>query len=133
MAKGLNRFPKSTRLHLRKEINDLFTSGKTIHAAPLRAVYKFFPPPGSPVQVVMAVPKRNLKHAVDRNRVKRQLREAFRLNNHLLTDHLLKTEKRVQLMILYNGKASPDYAIIETKIILILQRLLKLTDELDPL
>lgn len=128
MAKGLNRFPKSSRLHLRKEINELFTSGKSIQAAPLRAVYKIIPEPGVPIRLAIAVPKRSVKLAVNRNRIKRQLREAFRLNCHAISEHLTQKGIRVQLIVVYNGKISPDYAIMESKIILILQRLLKITE-----
>ena len=60
-------------------IEELFTSGqsKSLTAFPLRAVYLL--KPGSPgIQLLISVPKRKLKHAVDRNRVKRQIREAYR-------------------------------------------------------
>lgn len=128
MAKGLNRFPKSSRLHLRKEINELFTSGKSIQAAPLRAVYKILPESGVPIRLAIAVPKRSVKLAVNRNRIKRQLREAFRLNCHAISEHLTQKGIRVQVIVVYNGKIYPDYAILESKIILILQRLLKITE-----
>ena len=60
----------------------LFGSGSTSMAAfPLRAVFKAVPrqtPADVPVQVLISVPKKRFKHAVDRNRVKRQVREAYR-------------------------------------------------------
>ena len=62
-----------------KLTEELFTSGqsKSLTAFPLRAV--FLLRPGIPaIQVLISVPKRKLKHAVDRNRVKRQIREAYR-------------------------------------------------------
>ncbi len=99
-------FPKSERLCSKKLIEALFEGGhKSLSAYPIRAVFMPIaqaPAPGDGstpvlpttpattplVQVMMSVSKRHFKHAVDRNRVKRQLREAYRLNKHLLTDKL---------------------------------------------
>lgn len=92
-------FPKSERLCSKKLIEALFEGGhKSMSAYPIRAV---FMPVGeqeampthssSPlprVQVLISVSKRHFKHAVDRNRVKRQLREAYRLNKHLLLNKM---------------------------------------------
>ena len=123
MSGKLNRFPKSVRLHFRKEIDELFSSGKSIKAFPIRAIYKFMPLSDVSVQVAMSVPKRYIKLAVNRNRIKRQMREIFRLNCHQTMQHFTSKGKRVQVMLIYTGKESPEYAVLETKIILILQRL----------
>jgi len=94
-------FPKSEHLVSRKQTEELFTSGQShsLTAFPLRAVWKLSdvpaPSPLLPVsspldsrpslpQVLVSVSKRHFKHAVDRNRVKRQLREAYRLNKQVL-------------------------------------------------
>ena len=82
---GIANFPKSERIVSQKLIDELFTSGQShsLAAFPLRAVY--MPRPQSPAtQVLVSVPKRQLHHAVDRNRVKRQLREAYRHQKDLL-------------------------------------------------
>lgn len=123
MAGKLNRFPKAVRLRLRKEIDDLFASGKAIKAFPVRAIYQFVPLPGEPLQIAVSVPKRMVKLAVNRNRIKRQMREVFRLNSHQLKHHLIGNNKRLQVMFVYTSKESPEYAVLESKIILILQRL----------
>ena len=89
-------FPKQERIVSRKLIDDLFSGGQSLAltAFPLRLVYKLVPsvtlhssftseaPPS--LQLLISVSKRRFKHAVDRNRVKRQLREAFRKNKQLL-------------------------------------------------
>lgn len=75
-------FPKSSRLCSRKAIETLFGEGShSLTAYPLRAIYK---PTGDTTQVLFSVSKRHFKHAVDRNRAKRQLREAWRLHRDIL-------------------------------------------------
>ncbi|MBR2235800.1 MAG: ribonuclease P protein component [Prevotella sp.] len=90
-TKGLS---KSERIVSRKLIEGLFTSGRghSLTAFPLRAVYMVLDRLAEagtqcepPVTLLLSVPKRKFKHAVDRNRVKRQLREAYRTHKHLLT------------------------------------------------
>lgn len=79
---GPHTFPKSSRLCSRKAIESLFGEGsRSLTAYPLHAIYK---PAGDTTQVLFSVSKRHFKHAVDRNRAKRQVREAWRLNKDIL-------------------------------------------------
>ena len=77
-------FHKSERIVSQKLIDELFnsTGSHSLAAFPVRAVYMSRPRlPGEPeAQVLMSVPKKRFRHAVDRNRTKRQLREAYRLH-----------------------------------------------------
>ena len=78
-------FRKCERLRLRTDIDRLFSAGnKSFSAFPVRAVCRAVDFGGVEVCVLISVPKRHLHHAVDRNRVKRQLREAYRLNKEIL-------------------------------------------------
>ncbi len=83
-------FPKSERLCSQKLIDKLFGSGNTSCSAyPVRMVFTTVDEgAAAPVQVLMSVSKRHFKRAVKRNRVKRQLREAFRRHKHLLYEAL---------------------------------------------
>ncbi|MBK6640981.1 MAG: hypothetical protein IPG39_06920 [Bacteroidetes bacterium] len=56
--------------------------------------------------------------------MKRQIREIYRLSHHPYSAQLAALQKGVQLMFIFTGKESPDYAVLQSKIILILQRLL---------
>ena len=86
---NIENFPKSERIVSQKLIDELFTSGQShsLAAFPLRAVY-MLKPQSQGIQILISVPKRQLHHAVDRNRVKRQLREAYRHQKTLLADAL---------------------------------------------
>lgn len=76
-----NTFPKHERLCSRKAIEALFAGGnRAFSAFPLRVVYRHAPE----LQILVSVSKRHFKHAVDRNRAKRQIREAWRLNRDIL-------------------------------------------------
>ena len=77
----MHNFPKREHIVSTRLIDQLFGSGSTSMAAyPLRAVFRMVErsQTGVPVQVLISVPKKRFKHAVDRNRVKRQVREAYR-------------------------------------------------------
>ena len=80
-ALGLFTLPKKERLSNRKEIDQLFGgSSRSLAAYPLRVVYTMVPrgQDGVPARMMVSVPKRCFKRAVKRNRVKRQVREAYR-------------------------------------------------------
>ena len=80
-----HKFPKHERLCSRKGIDRLFEGGdgsKAVTAFPIRAV--FSTSTEGQTRVLMSVAKRRLRHATDRNRAKRQLREAWRLNKDIL-------------------------------------------------
>lgn len=89
MMTGKHTFCKAERLCLANETTRLFSAGnKGVSAYPVRAVYRLVPDEGARgprVKVLMSVAKRRLRHAVDRNRAKRQLREAYRLQKELVT------------------------------------------------
>ena len=84
-----NTFSKSERICSKRVIDQLFAGGNQSMAVfPLRAVYKEVSDSEepNPVSVLISVSKRHFRHAVDRNRMKRQIREAYRTNKHTLSD-----------------------------------------------
>lgn len=84
-------FNKSERLCSKKLIERLFAGGnKSFPAFPIRIVYMYLKPEENEadVSILISVPKKRFKHAVKRNHVKRQIREAYRLNKHILLDAL---------------------------------------------
>jgi len=86
-----NTFAKSERLVSRKLIDRVFARGqRSVMAFPLRAVCLSVAPEEQPeaVSVLVSVSKRHFKHAVDRNRAKRQVREAYRLHKSELLSAL---------------------------------------------
>ena len=86
------RFQKQERIVSQKLIEELFGGGKShsLAAFPLRVVYMQLERQDrqEPVEVLISVPKKRLHHAVDRNRAKRQIREAYRLQKQLLTEKM---------------------------------------------
>ena len=88
-------FGKAERLCSKKLIERLFAGGnKSFPAFPLRVVYMplSVDESGADVSILISVPKKRFKHAVARNRVKRQVREAYRQNKHILVDTLRAQE-----------------------------------------
>jgi ribonuclease P protein component len=109
-------FKKAERLCSKKVIDKLFTEGKSIFVHPVKMVYLETQIQSDyPVQVAITVPKRNFKKAVQRNLIKRRLREAYRLNKSKFYKGL--GEKQVALFFIYSGKSACEYREIEKAII----------------
>jgi ribonuclease P protein component len=89
---GRSLFSKQERMVSRQLIETLFSGGSShsLAAFPLRVVYMVREREEGdvPVQLLISVPKKHFKHAVDRNRVKRQIRESYRRHKELLTGSL---------------------------------------------
>lgn len=83
--------------------------------------------PSANIQVGFAVPTRNFKHAVDRNRIKRLGREAYRLNKHQLISHLEKQNLQLQVFFVFTNKSLPTFVLIQLAMQACLRKLIKIT------
>ncbi len=116
MNKMAPTLEKRERMVSRKLIETLFGGGSSMSMAafPLRAVYmrKAYTEAGeAPVQVLVSVSKKRFKHAVDRNRVKRQIREAYRKHKQLLYDALPATDQLLIAFIWLSEQHCPTQVV----------------------
>lgn len=119
-------FTKEERLHSKKQIEQLFNEGDSFFVYPFKVIFlateneeSRFP------QILISVSKKNFKRAVDRNKIKRLIREAYRKNKTHLINTLNNNQTSLMIGLIYTAKTLLSYAEIERKIILILQRLKK--------
>lgn len=117
----MQKFKKSERLCSKILIEKLIASGNNLSLFPLKVMWMPVEASDSPVKIVISVPKRNFKKAVDRNKLKRQLREAYRKNKHSLYEQL--NGKKLVLMLSYSSKEKEPYQQIEKKTVELLQKL----------
>ncbi len=114
-------FPREERLRSKKLISELFKGGSSFNLYPLRFVLlKHTHPAETPAQVLISVSKKYFKKAVDRNRLKRQIREVYRQNKYILQPEG-KTIVAV-LGIIYIGKEKNAFTVIQKKLISGLER-----------
>lgn len=106
--------PQSSRLKSRKDISDLFSGAKNFKSSPLKCVFKEC---GDEGQIMVSVPKKLFKRAVKRNLLKRRMREAYRLNRHLLGDRV------VRMALLYTSGKESSYQEIESAVRTIFSRI----------
>lgn len=117
----MQKFTKAERLSSKKEITALFNEGKSFAISHIRVVYRFLPKQEErPNAILVSVPKKYFKHAVDRNLLKRRIREAYRLNKELLQS----MPARVEFMLLYQKRRIATFAETEEIVKKALERIL---------
>ncbi len=119
-----NTLGSNERLKSEKSITALFETGKILSVFPVRLIYKFHPTAEKfPVKVGFAVPKKNFKHAVDRNLLKRRMREAYRLNKNLLVKDEKDPLPGLDIMLIYQGNKPEELVKITSCIKELLKKL----------
>ncbi len=109
-------FKKKERLKSRKQLDRIFTKGKSITAFPLKIFYELSKDQDNIIKTGVGVSRRNFKKAVDRNRIKRLLRESYRTEKAELLNYLEQNKKQIALFFLYIDKTEPDYLFLKQTI-----------------
>jgi ribonuclease P protein component len=122
---GKFTFKKEERLNKEKWIKELFEKGSSFHLYPFRVIYLPHPDPLHPVnQVLISVSIRNFKKAVDRNLLKRRIREAYRLNKPDLS-----LKGKWLIAYIYVGKKIEPSSVIHSKLLLTFDKMFKKENE----
>jgi len=120
-----NSFPKAEHLCGEKRIARLYTQGEAFMAFPFRVVFRIEQKKDlATASVMVSVPKKRFKRAVKRNRLKRLLREAYRLNKHALIDLLDEKQLQVHVAFNYVSDEELDFVTVEKKMKAALQKLM---------
>ncbi|MFM6970217.1 MAG: ribonuclease P protein component [Sediminibacterium sp.] len=123
---GTFSYNKFEKLKSRKQIELLFAKGKSIASFPVKVFYlPVEHTPVHPVQVGVGVSARNFKKAVDRNTIKRRMREAYRLHKLPLHEHLVAQQKSVVVFILWIDKQIPTTAALQDLMPTVIEKLIK--------
>lgn len=107
-------FKKEERITGDQRVENLFTGGRSLMAYPFRVVYKENEqslPVG--ISVLITIPKKRIRSAVQRNRLKRLTREAFRLNKHLFDRSLLQEDILLDVAFIYVKDDVADFEMVE--------------------
>lgn len=112
-----NEFPKAEKLCGQMRIKTLYDEGARFVSWPVRVTYQ---PTEGPTQVLVWAPKSLFKHAVDRNHLRRLMREAWRLNNQ----EIKNCKQHYQIAFNYIDRNSQPYALIEKGIRKSIKRIL---------
>ena len=120
---------KTERLKSRKTIELLFRSGKSFSNFPFKVSWMFTENAEAVLQTGFGVSAKHFKKAVDRNRIKRLMREAWRLQKNTVNEKLKDQHQQLAVFFIYVGNELPDYQLVFDKIGAALKRLIKITDE----
>ena len=117
-------FTKNERFCSKILIDEIFEKGKKIKHFPFILTYlpisKTKNNWQSPAKIVISVPKRKIKLAVNRNKLKRRIKEAYRLNKLSFYNNLEAKNTNLALFLIYIGKENETYSFIEKKLQLLL-------------
>ncbi|MFI5150595.1 MAG: ribonuclease P protein component [Bacteroidia bacterium] len=129
------KFKKQERLRGRTTFAKLFTKGRSFNLPPFRITWQLLPgiPANEePVQAAFIVPKRNFKKAVHRNRIRRRMKEAYRLHKKSFRENHLRAGQKLLIAFYYTAREEKEYQEIERKLIVTLQQLAQETRKMNP-
>lgn len=127
MAKTFS-YNKQEKLKSKKQLDNVFKHGKSFTVFPVKVFFVFADEQDNIIKTGVGVSSRFFKRAVHRNRIKRLLREAYRTEKLPLHTLLNKTDKKLNVFLLFIDKAVPEYSLLKEKMQLCIQRLVHEVD-----
>ncbi|MBX9733169.1 MAG: ribonuclease P protein component [Chitinophagaceae bacterium] len=112
--------PKAERLKSRESLEQLFASGKSFSVFPIKVFYQLVEVTTPNIEMAVGVSSRNFKKAVDRNRIKRLLRESYRTQKELIS---IPEGKKINIFFLYLAKELPEFTTLKKQMQEILQKI----------
>jgi len=116
-------FNKNEKVKSRKTISILFSGRKALYAQNIKLLWEIGLRSDVYVEAGFAVPKRSVRKAVQRNYLKRLMREAFRKNREQLMLHLEERDLHVSMVFLYQATQILDYSSVESAVVQLLNEL----------
>lgn len=120
---ALFSFSKKERLKNKIEIESLFSEGNRFFEYPFNVIWKLDSNSDYTLKMAVSVPKKKIPNATDRNKIKRLVREAFRINKTIIQQPLEAKNVKLHLMLVYSQSSIISMSEIEDKISVTLQRL----------
>jgi ribonuclease P protein component len=118
-----NKFSAEEKLKSKKTIDKLFKEGKSVSQGGFTLIYlagalnSFYP-----AWAGFTVSKKYFKHAIDRNRIRRLMRESYRLNKSMFYEKLIANKQQMALMLVFKGKLLPDQEIVTKSVVACLNK-----------
>ena len=109
------KFGKDARLKSRKTIQKVFAEGRSVLSNSLKAIW-INDNPETMLQTGITVSSRHFKKATDRNRIKRLIRESYRLQKHELEEYLKQQKANMSMFLMYVGKDLPTQQQMHTAV-----------------
>ena len=123
--KATYNFNKQEKLKSRKLTKQLFAEGKSFLVFPIKVTYlPITEPCDFPIKIGVSASSRMFKKAVDRNRIKRVLKEQYRLNKAPLHNFIINHQQKVAIFFIYIHKTLPEKDLIEKKMPIIINKLI---------
>jgi ribonuclease P protein component len=113
----------------RKKIQELFSAGKAFNIGPFRVFWMPVPQAENCLQAGVGVSSRNFRKSVDRNKIKRLIRESYRQQKLPLAERMREMGNGLAIFILYTGREIPTFDLVFDKTSGIIAKLIQLTDE----
>ena len=125
-----HNLPKNERLSGIKNIEKLFTEGNSFIVYPLRVFFRFCELKSEfPVQILAGVSKKRFKKATDRNKIKRQIKEAYRLKKETIVNFYSTKNNCVHIAFFYIADLLPEKNNVEEKMKIALVRIIEKSSE----
>ncbi len=126
-------FGKNEKLCNQKLIEKLFDEGTSLFIRPIKVMFlKTDSNMPVPVQLLITVPKKFIRHATERNRLKRLFREAYRKRKQVLFEYLVEKHEGCLIAFIYTGRELIEYSQMEGIILLALQQIIKMDEKTVP-